>query len=131
MFPPIGVAIPVLPPYYTTLWVGGVPYYYANGIYYTWYPSQQAYVVTSPPPESAVSEKPEEPEKLFIYPKNGQSEKQQASDRFQCHEWAMKKTGYDPTRAGGGVPESDYFNKRDDYRRAMKACLEARGYSVQ
>ncbi|MGH8150345.1 MAG: DUF6515 family protein, partial [Steroidobacteraceae bacterium] len=25
--PPVGLFIPVLPPFYTTLWVGGVPYY--------------------------------------------------------------------------------------------------------
>jgi hypothetical protein len=131
VLPPIGVAIPILPPFYTVLWVGGVPYYYANGIYYVWYPAQQAYVVTSPPPESAVSDKPAEPEKLFIYPKQGQSEKQQAEDRYQCHQWAVEKSGYDPTRAGGDVPEEEYFNKRADYQRAMKACLEARGYSVK
>jgi len=131
VLPPIGVAIPVLPPFYTVLWVGGVPYYYANGIYYVWYPAQQAYVVTSPPPESAVSDKPEEPEKLFIYPKQGQSEKQQAEDRYQCHQWAVDQSGYDPTRVGGSVPEEEYFNKRADYQRAMKACLEARGYSVK
>ena len=131
ILPPIGLAIPVLPPFYTVIWVGGIPYYYANGIYYVWYPAQQAYVVTSPPPESAVSDQPAEPEKLFIYPKRGQSEQQQAEDRYQCHQWATKESGYDPTRAGGNVSEAEYFNKREDYQRAMKACLEARGYSVK
>jgi len=131
ILPPIGVAIPVLPPFYTVIWVGGIPYYYANGIYYVWYPAQQAYVVTSPPPESAVSDQPAEPEKLFIYPKQGQSEQQQAEDRYQCHQWATKESGYDPTRVGGNVAEVEYFNKREDYQRAMKACLEARGYSVK
>lgn len=131
VFPPIGVAIPILPPFYTIIWVGSVPYYYANGIYYVWYPAQQAYVVTNPPPESAISDEPAEPEKLFIYPKQGQSERQQDQDRYQCHQWAMEKSGYDPTRAGGNVPEAEYFNKRSDYQRAMKACLEARGYSVK
>ena len=33
--PPIGLAISFLPPYYTTIMVGGVPYYYANEVYYT------------------------------------------------------------------------------------------------
>lgn len=131
VLPPIGVAIPVLPPFYTTVWVSGIPYYYANGIYYVWYPYERAYVVTSPPPESAISDKPEEPEKLFIYPKKGQSEEQQATDRYQCHSWAEKQTGFDPSRAGGNVPADEYFDKRQDYNRAMKACLEARGYSVQ
>jgi len=129
--PPIGVGIRVLPPYYTVLWVGSVPYYYANGIYYVWYPAEQAYIVSSPPPESATSDKPTAPERLYIYPKNGQSEKQQAKDEYECHTWALGKTGFDPTRAGGNVPEADYFTKRSDYNRASKACLEARGYSVK
>src|SRR5437763_15022769 len=33
---PIGVFVPVLPPFYTTVWVGGFPYYYANDTYYAW-----------------------------------------------------------------------------------------------
>jgi hypothetical protein len=28
--PPVGVSLPLLPPYYTTVWWGGTPYYYAN-----------------------------------------------------------------------------------------------------
>lgn len=131
ILPPIGVMIPILPPFYTTIWVGSIPYYYANGVYYVWQPEQRVYVVTNPPPESAITEEPATPEKLFIYPKLGQSEEQQAADRYQCHGWAMKETGFDPTRADGNVDESQYFDKRSDYQRAMKACLEARGYSVK
>ena len=33
---PIGAFVPVLPPYYTTVYFGGVPYYYANDTYYIW-----------------------------------------------------------------------------------------------
>ena len=29
---PPGIVLPALPPYYTTLWVSGAPYYYANGV---------------------------------------------------------------------------------------------------
>ncbi len=61
---------------------------------------------------------------LYVYPQNGQSEEQQSSDRYECHQWANLQTGFDPTQAnGGGNP--------DDYQRAMKACLEGRGYSVR
>lgn len=129
--PPIGITVPILPPYYTTIWIGGVPYYYANGVYYIWQPVQRVYVVTDPPPASSVSEEPTEPAKLFIYPRKGQSAEQQAKDRYECHAWAAKESGFDPTRAGGGVPVEQYVSKRDDYHRAMKACLEARGYSVK
>lgn len=129
--PPVGITVPILPPYYTTIWVGGVPYYYANGVYYVWQPVQRVYIVTDPPPASSVSEEQTEPKKLFIYPKEGQSEEQQAKDRYQCHGWAVTQSGFDPTRAGGGVPVEQYVGKRDEYHRAMKACLEARGYSVK
>jgi len=32
--PPIGLFVPFLPPYYATIWLSGVPYYYANEVYY-------------------------------------------------------------------------------------------------
>lgn len=47
--PPFGIVIPFLPPDYTTLWLGSVPYYYANDVYYTQYPSGPGYVVVDPP----------------------------------------------------------------------------------
>jgi hypothetical protein len=131
VLPPVGIGVPVLPPYYTTVWVGGIPYYYANGVYYVWRPAQRVYVVSEPPPESEVHEQPADPQQLFVYPKQGQSEQQQATDRYQCHTWSTGQTGFDPTRSGGNVPEAQYDTKRSDYQRAMKACLEARGYSVQ
>ena len=31
VLPPLGIVVPLLPPSYVTLWIGGVPYYYANG----------------------------------------------------------------------------------------------------
>ena len=131
VLPPVGLVVPFLPPFYTTIWVSGFPYYYSAGIYYVWRPEQSAYVVTEPPPESEVSEEPATPDQLFVYPKKGQSEQQQATDRYQCHRWAADQTGFDPTRPGGNVPEAQHATKRADYQRAMKACLEARGYSVQ
>jgi hypothetical protein len=70
-------------------------------------------------------------EEVFVYPKNGQSEEQQSTDRYECHRWAVDKTGFDPTRPSGNVPESDVDSKRADYGRAEGACLDARGYSVK
>lgn len=40
----------VLPSAYDTYWVGAVPYYYANNVYYTWSAPDGGYVVTNPPP---------------------------------------------------------------------------------
>jgi len=69
-------------------------------------------------------------EGLYIYAKSGQSPKQQATDRYECHSWASAQTGFDSTRPGAGVANSEYASRRDAYQRAMTACLEARGYTV-
>ena len=47
--PPPGLVISVLPPYYSTVWFGGLPYYYADNVYYTWNPADNGYVVAEPP----------------------------------------------------------------------------------
>ena len=70
-------------------------------------------------------------EEVFVYPKNGQSDEQMATDRYECHRWAVDRTGFDPTRPAGNVAETDMTSKRADYRRAEGACLDARGYSVK
>ena len=133
--PPVGISIGILPPFYTTVYFGGVPYYYADDVYYRWYPEQRAYVVTDPPAsESAATVSPQTAptsNDLFIYPKNGQSDQHQATDRYECHAWAKKQTGFDPTQPLGGVDESQSSSKRADYQRAEGACLEARGYTVK
>jgi len=35
----------------------------------------------------------------FAYPNAGQSEEQQSRDRFECHQWSVSQTGFDPTTA--------------------------------
>ncbi|HVO47340.1 MAG TPA: DUF6515 family protein [Steroidobacteraceae bacterium] len=129
---PIGFFVPVLPPYYTTVWVGGVPYYYANDTYYVWRASDSQYEVVAPPgDEQAASTDAPATDDVFIYPKNGQSEEDQSRDKYECHKWAQGESGFDPTQAGGGVPPDQLNAKRAAYRRAIGACLEGRGYSVK
>jgi hypothetical protein len=41
---------------------------------------------------------------LFIYPQRGQSAQQQQQDRFECHQWAVQQTGFDPTMAVAPPP---------------------------
>src|SRR5215475_14478965 len=41
---------------------------------------------------------------LFIYPQRGQSAQQQQQDRFECHQWAVQQTGFDPTMATAMPP---------------------------
>ena len=55
--------------------------------------------VNVPPPRPA----PPAPEpvnltKVYFYPTEGQSAAQQDRDRYDCHVWAVKQTGFDPTQ---------------------------------
>lgn len=143
---------------------------------------------------------------VYFYPKQGQTTEQQSRDHYECYNWAMKQTGFDPSQssipserrvkvvpmpppghdtaalaiagavlgaliagphhagqgaligAGSGALfgaasdatrqqyaeqmeeayarsdqalDSRYEGKARDFRRAMSACLEGRGYSVQ
>ncbi len=131
--PPFGAFVPILPQFYTTVWFGGIPYYYANDSYYVWRDSSQQYEVVAPPDGSGDTASTEAPptDDVFIYPKNGQSEDQQSKDRYECHSWASSQSGFDPTKAGGGVTAQEGGSKRADYNRAITACLEGRGYSVK
>jgi xanthomonalisin len=56
--------------------------------------------------------------RVFMYPKNGQSEAQQAADQRDCAQWAA-------AQVPSGAPGSD-----SAFLRAMAACGEARGYAV-
>ena len=128
VLPPIGLFLPFLPPYYSTIWVRGVPYYYANEVYYAH--QGEGYVVVAPPQEE-VSQAPPPADQLFIYPRLGQNEKQQADDRYACHQWAVSQTGFDPTQPAAGSSEAQKSEKRVDYQRALSACLDGRGYTVK
>jgi hypothetical protein len=134
--PPVGVVIGVLPPYYSTVWFGGVPYYYADNVYYTWQPDQNGYAVADPPdnadaPSPPPAQAPADSGQgdLIIYPKNGQTKEQQAADQFECNNWAKGQTGFDPTQPAGGVAGNPDA-ARNNYDRAMSACLQGRGYQV-
>ena len=126
--------LPVLPLAYATYWYGGVPYYYANDVYYTWNPDYEGYTATDPPPVSdsgatgsavppqqaagplpGAGEPPANGGQIFMYPRNGQSEEQQSADKRECQQWAAGQAG---------------ASNSDDYRRAMMACVEGRGYSA-
>ncbi|MGB8326599.1 MAG: DUF6515 family protein [Steroidobacteraceae bacterium] len=129
--PPLGLFVPILPPYYTTIWWRGLPYYYANDTYYLWRGQDRAYEVVAPPDDREISTTPPPSDEVFVYPKNGQSEEQTNRDRYECHRWAADQTGFDPTQSAGGASSADRASRRADYFRAMTACLEGRGYSVR
>ena len=133
---PLGMFMPYLPGSYSTVWVGGSRYYYADGSYFSYEPGRRGYVVVRSPyrddDEYYGDDDGERDERrdgrdqdLYIYPTRGQSEQQQADDRYQCHRWAVDQTHYDPT-------DSEYDrNDRSEYDRAIGACLTGRGYSVK
>lgn len=149
------------------------------------------------------AEPPTPPQRVFFYPQQGQSPEQQDRDRYECYTWAVRETGFDPSRhpisveqrqaavpapsgaltVGGAVAGAvlgaavaghgdagagaviggvaggmlghaaetsqaeaarraaaerpryrtnpRYADEVRDYRRAMSACLEGRGYSVR
>ncbi len=53
----------------------------------------------TPPPPRVVSVPTPPPQKIFVYPNNGQSAEQTDRDRYECHIWAVQQTGVDPSRA--------------------------------
>jgi len=153
----------------------------------------------SPSPRAPITQ-------VYFYPKQGQTTEQQSRDHYECYNWAMKQTSFDPSQssipserrvkvvpmpppghdtvalaiagavlgaliagpyhsgqgaligAGSGALfgaasdatrqqyaeqmeeayarrdqalDTRYEGKARDFRRAMSACLEGRGYSVQ
>ena len=62
---------------------------------------------------------------IVAYPRNGQNDQQTSNDKFECHKWSVAQTGFDPTRS------INLQGTSADYRRAMGACMDARGYTVR
>ncbi|MCA0244900.1 MAG: hypothetical protein LCI02_29205 [Proteobacteria bacterium] len=129
--PPIGIVIHDLPSWRTALVIGGLTYFYVNGIYYRPLVGSDGYEVVAAPvaqPDVVTTA----PDKTFVYPRQGQSAQQQASDEYECHRWAVSQSGFDPTGAATGQGSLTVSTAaRSDYQRARAACLEGRGYTVR
>ena len=107
------------------------PYY---DPYYSPYYAPPPVVIREQPPvyvNRAPAVLPSSAERIFIYPRKGQSEELQAKDRYECHRWAVSQIGYDPTQPTSGMPETQLNQMRADYNRAMGACLDGRGYTMR
>lgn len=48
---------------------------------------------------------------IYAYPAKGQSQAQQDRDRYECHSWAVKQTGFDPSRAPAPVSDTRPSNQ--------------------
>ncbi len=128
----LGLYYATLPFYYSTYWgADGMPYYYADDNYYQWQQSANEYETVSAPPDVQRQAAVQSPN-LMAYPKNGQSDAQQATDKTECHTWAAAQSGFDPSQsASAQQPTNGSTIQRSDYMRAQAACLEGRGYSVK
>jgi Family of unknown function (DUF6515) len=125
---PIGARVPYLPPGYVSFYMGPRRYFYANYTYYLWDHHQRDYIVVREPDgaeELVVNQADNVTSEIYAYPSQGQSPEQQERDYYDCHVWSAGESDYDPTLEGQNV-----YRFRD-YRRAMTACLEGRGYSVR
>ena len=114
----LGIYYASLPFGYTTYWAAdGSPYYYGDNNYYQWDANANEYQTVSAPTE-VQQQAASQPVSLIVYPKNGQSAAQQATDERDCRAWAASQTPGSTT-------------DRADYMRAESACLEGRGYVVR
>ena len=126
---PIGAHVGTLPLGYVSFAIGSSSYFYVNSTYYLWNRATRDYVVVEEPDGASTyletAQAPTDSPSLFVYPNQGQNQALTQRDRYDCHLWAADQSGYDPT----------YSNQdaalRNDYRRAMTACLEGRGYTVR
>src|ERR1700760_3687601 len=73
------------------LLVGSVP---AMAQYISATPDQSA---PPPPPAPSSAHAFARMDNLTVTPKNGQSQDQMWSDRYECHGWAKSQSGFDPT----------------------------------
>jgi uncharacterized protein DUF6515 len=62
-----------------------------------------------------------------VVPRNGQGPEQLARDRYECYQFAVKQSGYDPIHSGGAAVAQQQY----DYDRAQSGCFDARGYTVR
>ena len=124
---PIGARVHALPAGYVTFGYGGNTYYRAQSTYYVYDRPARQYVVVDPPAGAppAVAGAPASAGELFVYPARGQSDETTQRDRYECHLWAVSEIGVDPSY--GQADDRD----QADYRRALTACLEGRGYTVR
>jgi len=131
----IGLYFATLPFYYSTFWDAGAPYYYADDNYYQWDRNVGQYETVNPPADvqrQAASLSPD----LIAYPKNGQTDAQQATDKSECRSWAATQSGFDAAQLDSASAATDTSgagsaSRREQHMRAQAACFEGRGYSVK
>ena len=95
-------------------------------------PAMAQYMSTPPPAQTPAAPSAARSDHLTITAKNGQTQEQQWTDRYECHRWAKDQSGFDPTiQPPRDITPNEITSRRDQYRRAFTACLEGRGYAVR
>ena len=124
--PPRGIRIQYLPDYAREVWIGGSLLFLAAGSYYAYQEATQDYVVVEPP-----LQQPPQPQAqgydVEAYPANGQSPQQVQQDGYQCSQYAVQQSGFDP-RTATYQPAPEVVQA---YRQAQGNCLSSRGYQVR
>lgn len=124
---PVGAFVDTLPAGFIAFTLGLGTYYYVNDAYYTWDDVREGYVVVEKPVGAEQAMETATTGRLFVYPNKGQSEDQQAKDRYECHRWAVNASQVDPTEEDIELTEQEQNN----YKRAISACLFAKDYTVK
>lgn len=125
---PLGARVRHLPPGYIGFHLGPRRYGYVNFTYYLWDRRHEEYVVVDEPegaPAAVVAASQSSSTEVFVYPSEGQTDDQRDRDRYECYVWAVEQTGFDPSESYAANGSAS------DYRRAISACLEGRGYTVK
>jgi Glycine-zipper domain len=55
---------------------------------------------------SAVAAPPASAQNIIAYPERGQTQEQQQRDRFDCYQWAVSQTGFNPQQQAYAPPPS-------------------------
>jgi hypothetical protein len=128
--PPRGIRVRYLPDYAEQVLIGGSVLFLAAGSYYAYQESTQDYVVVEPPVGNLQTQQPPQAASngydVEAYPANGQSQEQVNQDGFECYQYAVQQSGFDPRTATYQPDPSVVQN----YRQAQGNCLSSRGYQV-
>ncbi|MFL1528074.1 DUF6515 family protein [Pseudomonas sp. O230] len=123
--PPRGIRVSYLPDYAREVWIGGALLFLAAGSYYAYQESSQDYVVVEPPVQ-AQPQPTSNGYDVVAYPANGQSPEQVNQDGYECYQYAVQQSGFDP-RTATYQPDPSVVQA---YRQAQGNCLSSRGYQV-
>jgi hypothetical protein len=122
--------------------VGGAAVLAAPYYYPPYYYAPPPVIIREQPPvyiQPAPSVTPSQTERIFVYPRQGQSEELQAKDRYECHGWAVSQVWREPRKISvdewtliiKSMQEDQRNRMLSDYQRAMAACLDGRGYTMK